>query len=365
MVYVSVSYNYSLAFKTPEDWFKRTEAYAGILEQLSKNNTVINVKQIDYEGQQLYNGVDYRFVNFNKKDTYFPFKLNRFVSNLKPDFVIVQGLHHPLQLIQLRFILPLKTRIIAQHHAEVPFTGLKKIGQKIADFLIDAYLFASRDLGMDWVKKGNIGSQEKVHEVMEISSFFYPMDRETAKSKTLVSGEFVFLWVGRLNANKDPLTVVKAFLRFSLDYPTVNLYMIFHTDELLADIKELISNHPNKDKIELVGKIPHEDLQYWFNSADFVVSGSHYEGSGTAVCEAMSCGCIPILTDIFSFRTMTDNGKCGILYEPGNEDALYYALRLSQKIDMEQKRKLTLEQFETNLSFSAIAGRIQRIANSL
>jgi len=365
MVYVSLSYNYSPAFNSPESWFKRTKAYAGILETLGKNNTVINVKQIDYEGQQFNNGVDYRFVNFGKRDTFFPFKLNRFVKRLNPDVVLLQGLHHPLQLIQLRFILRSKTTIIAQHHAEVPFTGIKKIVQQIADWFVGAYLFASRELGMEWVKKGNISSAKKVHEVMEISSFFYSIDKETARSKTGVSGEFTFLWVGRLNANKDPLNVVKAFLRFSSDYPTVKLYMIFHTDELLADIKEIIVNHPNKNAIELIGQVPHDDLFYWFNSADFVVSGSHYEGSGAAVCEAMSCGCIPILTDIFSFRSMTDNGKCGILYEPGNEDSLYYALRLSQKIDMEQKRTATLDQFKTNLSFEAIAGGIQEIAEWL
>jgi hypothetical protein len=101
MVYISISYNYSPAFKSPESWFKRTKAYAGILETLSKNNTVINVKQIGYEGRRLYNGVDYRFVNLGKHDTFFPFKLNLFVKSLNPDVVLVQGLHHPLQLMQL------------------------------------------------------------------------------------------------------------------------------------------------------------------------------------------------------------------------------------------------------------------------
>jgi len=37
MVYLSVSYNYSPAFDSPESWFKRTEGYAGIMECLSKS----------------------------------------------------------------------------------------------------------------------------------------------------------------------------------------------------------------------------------------------------------------------------------------------------------------------------------------
>jgi glycosyltransferase involved in cell wall biosynthesis len=237
--------------------------------------------------------------------------------------------------------------------------------QLIADKYVDAYLFASQLLGMQWVKKGNIRSPRKIYEVMEVSSLFYPIDKEIAKQKTGVTGGDVFLWVGRLKTFKDPLNVVKAFLRFSMDYQAVKLYMIFHTDELLPEIKQVINEHPNKNAIKLIGQVPNDDLLYWYNSADFILSGSHYEGSGTAVCEAMSCGCIPVLTDIATFRTMSDSGKCGILYEPGNEDALYYALRLSQKFDFEQKRKLTLEQFKENLSFEAIAKRIQLVAESL
>ncbi len=53
----------------------------------------------------------------------------------------------------------------------------------------------------------------------------------------------------------------------------------------------------------------------YYNSADYFVLGSHYEGSGFSLVEAMSCGVIPIVTDIPSFRMMTNNGKIGTLME--------------------------------------------------
>jgi glycosyltransferase involved in cell wall biosynthesis len=365
MRYVSVSYNYSQAFNTPESWFKRTEGYAGVLECLSKDNTVINVKQINYEGERLHNGVQYYFVNFGKKKSYFPLQLNKFIEGLTPDIVIVQGLHHPLQLIQLQLLLGKNTKIIAHHHAEKPFTGIKKYIQRIADRYIDAYLFASHIMGMDWVKNGNIASPSKIHEVMEVSSNFYPVEKSTARLKTGIEGEQIFLWVGRLNENKDPLNVVRAFLEFTNNDSSARLYMIYHTDELLNDIQLLLDGHANQNAITLVGKVEHDDLLYWFNSADFFISGSHYEGSGTAVCEAMSCGCIPIVTDIPSFRMITDNGNCGLLYEPGNEDALFLALQHTRALDIKEKRNKSLQQFCKKLSFEAIAGRIQEIAVSL
>ena len=50
---------------------------------------------------------------------------------------------------------------------------------------------------------------------MEVSSVFYPIDKIIARSKTNVSGDPVFIWAGRLNKNKDPLTVVNAFFKIS------------------------------------------------------------------------------------------------------------------------------------------------------
>ena len=76
-------------------------------------------------------------------------------------------------------------------------------------------------------------------------------------------------------------------------------------------------------------------MQLWYNSADFIISGSHYEGSGVAVTEAMSCGCIPVVTDIPSFRSMTGQGKCGLLFKPGNEQDLLAALLKTKEMDME------------------------------
>ncbi len=365
MRYVFVSYNYSPDFSNPAGWYKRTAGYAGLMECIAKDNEVINVKQINYEGSHLHNGVDYRFVDIGKKKTYFPRRLNRYVKNLAPDIVVVQGLHHPLQLMQLAALLDKKTKIIVHHHAETPFTGIKKYVQKAADRLVDAYLFASKEMGIEWVEKGNLASAEKIHEVMEVSSTFYPAEKAASQLKTNVTGNPVFLWVGRLNANKDPLNVVKAFLKFTAGNPNAHLYMIYHTSELLGDIKELLKKEQAQDKVTLVGKIEHDDLLYWYNSADFFISGSYYEGSGTAVCEAMSCGCVPIVTDILSFRMITDKGNCGLLYEAGNEAALLSVLKQTKTVDFSYKRAKCLEYFKSNLSFETIAKKIQYIADSI
>lgn len=366
MRYVFVSYNYTPEFDDPQAWFIRTLGYTGLMDQLSKRHEVINVKQINYEGIVNHNNIAYHFVNFSKKKLHFNFQLNRYVKSLNPDVVIFHGLHQPVQLIQLGLMLGKHTRIIVQNHAEKPFpAGIKKSLQKMADKYADAYLFASHDMGIEWVTAGNLKSPGKIHEVMEVSSVFFPVTRSEATAKTNAKGEPVFLWVGRLNDNKDPLNVVRAFLSFAQGSPGAKLYMIFHTEELLSEIKQLLNSSPDKEAIELIGKVPHADLLYWYNSADFIVSGSHYEGSGTAICEAMSCGCVPLVTDILSFRMITNNGECGVLYEPGNEAALLEVLKQTRQMNVAEKRRLSIEYYKQNLSFEVIAERIEEIAMSL
>ncbi|MDB5151563.1 MAG: glycosyltransferase family 4 protein [Mucilaginibacter sp.] len=365
MKFVFASYLFIKEYNNPESWIERIKAYTGILEALARNNEVISIEQIDYQGEYVKDGVRYYFKRFNRPGTLFPGDLHGFIKSQKPDVVVIQSLHYPLQVIQLRLRLGRKTKIIIHNHAEKPFRGIKKYLQKIADVCTDAYLFASHDMGAEWVETGNLASIKKIHEVMEVSSVFSPVDRAVAKQRTGAADGLIFLWVGRLNENKDPLTVVKAFLQFAGSRPSARLYMIYHTEELLAELQQLLDKSTHKNAVILIGKVPHIGLQYWYNSADIILSGSHYEGSGTAVCEAMSCGCMPVVTDIFSFRMITDNGRCGLLYKAGDQAGLLALLRQTQQMDIREKQKLSLDYFRSNLSFEAIACRIQEIAASL
>jgi len=365
MLFVSLSYRYIPEYSTPESWFSRTEGYFGMLEQLAKEHHVICIHQINYEGSRLHHGIEHRFVHFNEKMKFLPWMLNRYVNALRPDIVLIQGLHQPFQVIQLGLLLGSKTKIMAQHHAEKPFTGIKKLLQIAAENHIDAYLFAAAEIGKEWLGLGNIRTAEKIHEVMEVSSVFHPIDKNIAKAKTRTYGEPVFLWVGRLNANKDPLTVIAAFSIFSRLAPLARLYMIFHTEELLHEVRAQIQVNGLEHVIFLVGKVEHHELLYWFNSADFFLAASHYEGSGTALCEAMSTGCIPVVSDIASCRVITNQARCAVLFQPGSVDGLLRALKKAIKIDRLAFSEACINFYQSKLSFPAIARRISTIASTL
>ncbi len=363
---IHLSYNYVPEYTDPEAWLKRISFSTGVLESMARYAEVLGIYNINYDGVLHKKDVTYHFAKYNRWELLFPIQFNQYIKNLRPDVVIVHGLIFPWQVIMLQWQVGRKLKIIAQHHAEKPLRDVRQYIQRWADRYILAYLFCSFDLGQPWVERGQIRAEKKIKEIMGTSSPFFAMEKEVAKAKTNVVGDPVFLWVGGLDTNKDPLLVVHAFIRFLKINPSAKLYMIYQTFQLLNELQYVIDSTPGaSESIFLVGKVDNDQLLYWYNSGDFIISSSHYEGSGIAVCEGLSCGCIPILTDIPSFRMMTGQGRIGLLYKVGDQEALLTAFIASQGINRLAEKRVVLEQFEKKLSFDANAKSIMEVVNAL
>ena len=116
-----------------------------------------------------------------------------------------------------------------------------------------------------------------------------------------------------------------------------------------------------KNSISIIVPIYNEELRL----NEFFILGSHAEGSGYALHEAMACGCIPIVTDIAPFMFMTNDGNCALLFKPSDENSCVEALRKTQEIDTSIYRKSILTQVESKLSPNAIASDISAMFQSL
>jgi glycosyltransferase involved in cell wall biosynthesis len=177
-----------------------------------------------------------------------------------------------------------------------------------------------------------------------------------------MTGAPAVLWVGRLNTNKDPLTLLDAFEHTAQALPSATLTMVFHEDHLLTAAKERIAASTSlHDRVRLVGAVPHERMASFFSAADLFVVGSHHEGSGYALMEAMACGAIPIVTDIPAFRALTASGSIGALWTPGNAAACARALVDVASRDLSAERQRVVDHFRRRLTWDAIGGRAMEI----
>jgi glycosyltransferase involved in cell wall biosynthesis len=349
----------------PEKWLARISFITGVFESEAKYAKVTAIYHINHRGTAQQNNVTYHFTKLKRWQLLFPFSFHRFIKKLKPDVIIVHGFIFPMQVLLLRLKLGAHIKIILRHHADRPFRDFRQYLQRWADRYVSAYLFASCDLGQPWTEHKQIRDRSKIKGIMGTSSNFYPMKKDLARQFTNVGSGRIFLWVGDLSENKDPLLVVKAFAEFIKTDTTARLYMVYQTAGLLENLKAEVVNLSVSDSVYLVGKVENKLLVNWYSSADFILSSSHYESGGIAVCEGMSCGCIPIVTDIPSFRMMTDDGRVGLQYPAGDAEALLAALKKSLAIDVEEEKVKVLAQFHKQLSFDAIARKTMDVIKNL
>lgn len=358
-VLIDCSFDLLPELATPEEALRAHAPGFGYAKYLWPKFKVIIIEQISYEGEISVEHVGYHFFKSKRRPVHISFKMLRFIKKNKPLVILIQGLLFPLEIIVLRLMLDKHIILIAQHHGELPCKGVKSVFQRIADRCISAYLFTSLDNAKSWVDQKIIPGYHKCFEVLEASTCFERQDRNQSRQKVGMKGENNFLWVGRLNANKDPVTVLVAFEDYLSICDEAKLYMIYQDESLLSELRTIITTNPELSKaVFLLGKRPHEELPVWYSAADFYVSGSHREGSGFALLEAMACGCIPVVTNIPSFRKITANGKYGFLYEPGDAHGLSHTLHALHQADRDKFSEEILQYFNEELSFQSIADRL-------
>ncbi len=339
-------------------------ANLGYMDFLPEEWDTYLLKFLQKQGTFHQGRIQFNFFKGNASPLWIPFKANKFIAKLRPELVLFHGMIYPLQLLMLRRRIGKHARIIVQHHAELPASGIKGRLQRLAANCIDAYIFSAKELSDPWVKAGIIPAS-KVFEVMEGSTHLQRIDKEVARQHLQLPQNPILLWVGRLNANKDPLTILQGFEKFLQQGSNAKLYMVFQDNELLPLVQQTITDSALlRDAVVLIGKVDKEQMAYWYSAADVYVSGSRSEGSGYALIEAMSCGCIPVVTDIPAFRKITAGGSAGLLFNCGDAEALFQLLCRLERINKDQLVNDVLIQFEKELSFKAIARQLVEVFDS-
>ena len=314
-------------------------------------------------------GVKYFLTNDNKRHDLKwyqnPISFHNKICEGKHEIIHINSFIYSYQASLLKKQLP-SAKLGIQHHAEKPGHRVKRFLLRNFSSSLDGFIFSSSEFYNEWLKTKTLPAGKKFAEIMEGSSDFAFRNRDEMRVKTGLSGKPILLWVGRLDENKDPLTVLSGFLKLLHDFPEAKLYMIYSEDKLKQQVLSFISqNNMLENSVKLLGFTKHNDICDYYNSADYFVLGSHYEGSGFSLVEAMSCGVIPIVTDIPSFRMITNNGNIGALWSCNNADSFYKNAKEVLNKPFEVESKKALDFFSDNLSFPSIARKAKMFYESL
>ena len=305
-----------------------------------------------------HQGIDFHFISSERPGT--PLsgdaRFARFLHELAPDVVHVHGLGFSRDVLALRRWQPYLP-ILLQDHADRPSRwwwrrAIWRRGVAAADGIS----FCARTQALPLT--GDIAPHVRIFEIPGSTSFFTPGDRAAARAGTGLRGDPCVLWVGHLDANKDPLTVLDGVSAASAQLPGIELWCCYGSAPLLDAVQARVNSDARlRGRVHLLGRVPHEQIEALMRAADVFVHGSHCESTSFATIEALATGLPPVVTDIPSLRALA--GEAGTFWQPGNPASLTTALLSVTGGNLEARRALARERFEREIAAPALGGKLR------
>lgn len=347
--------------RVPEQLLDAWPSLVDVAESVARCGARVSVIQASEHARRIdRNGVSYHFAPFGSPSS--PLRAESaagaLIRQLAPDAFHVHGLGFPRHVSALARLAPGVPILLQDHANGLPRPWRRAAWRRCAP-AVAGIAFCSRDQARPFLNAGLLHSQTRVYEIPESTSRFAPGSRQAARHALHLSGDPLLLWVGHLNENKDPLTVLAGVSEAARELPNLELWCCFGTAPLLRRVQRRVQGDPSlRGRVHLLGCVPHERVEQLMRAADAFVLGSHREGSGYSLIEALACGLPPVVTDIPSFRALTGAGAVGMLWEPGNARSLCTALLALHARAHPELRTGVRAHFDRELSFGALGRKL-------
>ena len=145
---------------------------------------------------------------------------------------------------------------------------------------------------------------------------------------------------------KSFITISGAF-EYPFQVQLKGIDLILKVAERLPECSFTIAGVPDWKKLDVrsanvtvLPPVKHEELYKLFNEHEYYMQLSMAEGFPNALCEAMLCGCTPIVTNVFSMPEIT--GKTGYILKHRSAEDLTTLLREVRVVESKTIR-MTIE----------------------
>jgi glycosyltransferase involved in cell wall biosynthesis len=352
-----ISFFNDLQDRLPEELLVAWPSVIDIAECASRGGprvSVIQASRHTYRTER--NGVSYYFLPFGRAtpDNGMSGAFTELLRELSPDVFHVQGLSFPRDVLCLASVVPTVPIALQDHADRVPPIWRRLLWRR-AFAAAAGITFCSLQQSEPFATARLFNSRTRVYEIPESTSRFQTGDVGAARREMNVEGDPLLVWVGHLDANKDPLTVLEGVSRAARVLPGLRLWCCFGAAPLLESVRRRVESDAHlRNRVHLIGRLPHEKVERLMQAADVFVLGSHREGSGYSLLEALACGVTPVITDIPSFRTLTAGGAVGALWNVGDAEGLCRALLSVVPRLQAGTRGAVRAHFDRELSFDAV-----------
>jgi len=192
----------------------------------------------------------------------------------------------------------------------------------------DGLLVNSNSTKRDVVQFLDVDPAKIVVAPLAVDEDLCPMLPEAAQEQLAqrfnMKGPFI-LFVGTIEARKNPANLVRAFGRLAGEFPH-KLVLIGERGYGAQEVFEAVAQLGLAGRVVEMGYLPdYLQLRAFYSAADLFVFPTRYEGFGLPVLEAMACGCPVVTSANSSMREVA--GEAAFYADPESVESLAAAMR--------------------------------------
>jgi phosphatidylinositol alpha-1,6-mannosyltransferase len=208
------------------------------------------------------------------------------------------------------------------------------------------------------------------------------MDRDGKEKEAIgLDGNKVILYAGRLARRKG----VKEFLVYCFPHIVAEipetcfvivgenpLESMIHREDVLGEIRQCVRETRLQDRVRLVGWLSDKELNKFYRAADMLVlpavaMTTDVEGFGIVIIEAAAAGTPCVASRVGGIPDAVEDGKAGILVEPGNYEMMSRAVVTLLRDDALRRTMgaYAQQRAQEKFDWSKIAGRYEELFSSL
>lgn len=163
-------------------------------------------------------------------------------------------------------------------------------------------------------------------------------------SKYIPSVISKFTFIGTLIKRKYPDCIIHALNNYCINSYTVNF---IGEGELKCQLKELANKYNMTNHVNLLGRMPREQVMEILKNTDCFIMISKLETFGLVYLEAMANGCITIASRNEGIDGIIVDGVNGFLCEAGNWKELREIINRINSLSEEEKQLISIRARET------------------
>ena len=196
------------------------------------------------------------------------------------------------------------------------------VTERMTGCCTDHYIAVSRHVAETHASLCHIDA-DKISHIPNGVDLADNVDREAVSEvggAWLADSKHRLLFVGRLCDQKDPLTLVQAFLHLPDKLKRESSLAIVGDGPLRSEVQQSIERLQLTNRIRLLGR--RDDVDDLMKMATVLILPSRWEGMPNVVLESMAIGLPVIATNVDGTKELITDGQTGWLVQPGCAESL-------------------------------------------